>query len=275
MERLNTLGIVGVGLIGASLGMAVRQRGLAREVVGVDIDAQAIAVAVERGAIDRGGSDVEMLRGAELVIMAVPPDSVAREALRVAAVVNPGAILTDVASTKGVIVRTLEERLPANVRYIGGHPMAGSEGRGAQMADASLLAGRPFLLTPTERTDPAAVTIMTALVEQLDMQPVLLSPDDHDELVAQISHLPYLLAIAAVGAATERALGVTGPAFAGLARVAASPVELWAQICRQNRAAIVRAIRQFRQELDQLERALGDDGLEAMLEKSRRRVPAE
>lgn len=273
MEQFKTLGIVGTGLIGASLGMAVRQRGLAREVVGVDIDPQAIAVAMERGAIDRGGLDVEILRGAELVIMAVPPDSIAREAMRVAEVMSAGAVLTDVASAKASIVRMLDEHLPGRVRYIGGHPMAGSEGSGPQMADAGLLTGRPFLLTPTEHTDPAAVTIMTELVERLDMQPVLLSPDDHDELVAQISHLPYLLAVAAIGAATDRALGVTGPAFGALARAAASPAELWSQICRQNRAAIGRALRQFRQELDRVERALdGREPLEPILERARQRA---
>src|SRR5207249_6378340 len=121
------------------------------------------------------------------------------------------------------IVRALDDRLAARVHYIGGHPMAGSEGRGARMADPALLLGRPFLLTPTEHTDPAAVSVMTEVAERLGMLPVLLSPDDHDDLVAQVSHLPYLLAVAAVGAATDRAIGIGGPAFSGLGRVARSP----------------------------------------------------
>lgn len=275
MERFKMLGIVGTGLIGASLGMALRQRGLARAVVGVDVDAQAIAVARERGAIDWGGTQIQALEQADLVIIAVPPDSVAATALDVAKVMRRDGLLTDVASTKTGIVRALEERLPAHVRYIGGHPMVGSEGHGPRMADAALLAGRPFLLTPTERTDPAAVTIMTELVEQLDMQPVLLSPEDHDELVAQISHLPYLLAVAAIGAASERAIGVSGPAFAGLSRLASSPVELWTQICRGNRVAIKQAIGKFRKELDQLERALDGGEIAPLLERSHRRLRAE
>lgn len=272
VERLGTVGIVGVGLIGASLGMALRQRKLVEQVVGVDIDPEAIAVARARGAIDHGGAEIELVRDAEIVVVAVPPDAVVGEGLKAAAVMKTGSILTDVASIKVPVVSALEERLPAHVRYIGGHPMAGSEGRGAEMAHASLLDGRPFLLTPTQRTDPGAVTAMIELTEQLGMLPVLLAPDDHDDLVAQISHLPYLVAVAAVGAAGDRAIKVSGPAFSGLARIASSPVTLWAQICRGNRDAIKRALHRFRRELDQLERALDDaDDLIALLERSRRR----
>lgn len=273
MDRIGTVGIIGIGLMGASLGLAMRRRSVAGRVVGVDVDRAALETARGAGAIDAGSTEVGFLKDADVVIVAVPPDAVVPEALSAAAVMKPGSVLTDVASTKAAIVRALEERLPARVRYIGGHPMAGAEGRGAQHADPLLLAGRPYLLTPTERTDPAAVSVMTELVEQLGMQPVLLAPEDHDELVAQISHLPYLLAVAAVGAASERAIGVSGPAFGGLARLAASPEDLWIQICRGNRAAIKRALQQFRQELDRLERALdGEQALDALLRRSRQRV---
>jgi prephenate dehydrogenase len=274
VDRLGTVGIVGVGLIGASIGAAVRRRSVAARVIGVDVDPAAVDAARGAGAIDAGGREFALLRDADVVFVAVPLDVVIPEALRAAEVMKGGSILTDVASTKATIVRALDERLPARVHYIGGHPMAGSESRGAQHADAALLAGRPYLLTPTERTDPAAVSVMSALVEQLGMQPVLLAPDDHDELVAQVSHLPYLLAVAAVGAASERAIRSSGPAFAGLARVAASPVDLWVQICKGNREAIKRALREFRKELDRLERALdGEEALDALVRRSRQRLP--
>ncbi len=271
MDRLGTVGIVGVGLIGASLGLALRRGHIADRVVGMDVDGDALAVAREAGAIDAGATGLDILKGTDLAVVAVPPDDVIPTAVRVADVMKPGSVLTDVASTKAAIVRALEERLPPRVRYIGGHPMAGSEGRGARNADAALLVGRPFLLTPTEHTDPTAVSVMTELAERLGMQPVLLSPADHDDLVAQISHLPYLLATAVVAAATDRAIGISGPAFASLARIAGSPAELWTQICRGNRAAIKQALKQFRRELDRLERALdGEESLEALLQRSRR-----
>jgi prephenate dehydrogenase len=275
-DRLGCVGIVGVGLIGASIGMALRQRAVAGQVVGVDIDAQAVAAAREIGALDAGGTDLGALRPADLVVVAVPPDAVVGTAVQAAAVMKKGSILTDVASTKAEIVRALDERLAGRVRYIGGHPMAGSEGQGPRMADPTLLPGRPFLLTPTDRTDPAAVSMMTELAERLGMLPVLLSPDDHDDLVAQISHLPYLLAAAVVGAASDRAISIGGPAFSGLGRIARGPVKLWVQICRSNRTAIRRALGQFRRELDGLERALdGEEPLEILLQRSRRRAPVD
>jgi prephenate dehydrogenase len=263
-----TVGIVGTGLIGASLGLALRGSGAARRVVGVDPDPQARVAAREVGAVDDVSEGLELLRDADVVMVAVPPAAVADVTVQVAAVVPPGAVLCDVASVKAAIVRDLEGRLPARVRYIGGHPMAGSEARGPRRADAALLAGRPFVFTPTERTDPAAVAVMTDLAERMGMQPVLLSPEDHDALVAQVSHLPYLVAAALVAAASDRAAGVAGPAFEAFRRVASSPPDLWVQICRANREAIADAVRRFRQELDRLDRAVaGEESLESALRR--------
>jgi prephenate dehydrogenase len=274
VSQIRTVGIVGVGLIGASLGMALRERRLVDRVVGIDIDPHALDVARQRGAIDDTGT-IEQSGGVDLMVIAVPPKSVVETAVRAAASMRPGSILADVASTKGAIVRELDERLPAGVHYVGAHPMAGSAGRGPGAADAGLFAGHPFLLTPTDRTDPAALQAMRDLAERLGMHPVLLTPDDHDVLVAQVSHVPYLVAVAAVNAVTADALPLHGPAFAEVARVAASPAELWVQICRDNRTAITRALAGFRRELDRLEEALADEAsLRAVLESSGRRARA-
>ncbi|MDQ7819143.1 MAG: prephenate dehydrogenase [Armatimonadota bacterium] len=271
-EPFGTVGIVGTGLIGASLGLALRGRKAARRVVGVDLDPQARAVAHRIGAADEVSDDPGVLRDAEVVMVAVPPEAVADVTLEVAAVAPAGAVLCDVASVKSPIVRELDRRLPGRVRYIGGHPMAGSEARGPHHADAALLAGRPFVLTPTERTDPAAVAVMTDLVERVGMQPVLLSPEDHDALVAQVSHLPYLVAAALVAAASDRAAAIAGPAFEAFRRVAASPADLWVQICRANRQGIAQALRRFREELDLLEKAMAGDSLDAVLRRAQARA---
>src|SRR2546426_2684680 len=175
MDRVGTVGIVGVGLIGATIGLALGQRAVAGQVVGVDIDAQAIAAAREIGALDAGGSDLDALRPADLVVVAVPPDDVVSTAVQAAAVMKRGSILTDVASTKAEIVRALDERLAGRVRYIGGHPMAGSEGRGARMADPALLSGRPLLFTPAGRPEPAAGAAMRESAEPIGMAPGALS----------------------------------------------------------------------------------------------------
>lgn len=273
-EQIRTIGIVGVGLIGASLGMALRARRIADRVIGMDTDPRALDAARRRGAID---DSVELDRAGEvdLLVVAVPPAAVVGVALHAAETMRPGSILIDVASTKGQIVKELDGRLPSGIRYVGGHPMAGSAGQGADAADPSLLTGRPFLLTPTGHTDPDALQAMRTLVQRLGMHPILLTPGDHDELVAQISHVPYLVAVAAVNAAAADALPLHGPAFTDLARVAGSSVDLWVQICGGNTAAITRALAAVRRELDRLEQALAEEtSLRPVLESARRRAHA-
>jgi len=256
-----TIGIVGTGLIGTSMGLAIRQRRVAERVVGVDVDGAAVEAARARGALDRAATSLEALRDADLVVVAVPPEAVVEVALQAAEVLRPGGVVVDVASTKTAIVTALEQRLPRLVRYVGGHPMAGSERAGPQAAEAALLAGRPFIVTPTAVSDAEAVEMVSALARGMGMHPVVLSAQEHDDLVAQVSHVPYLLAVAAVTAASDAALELQGPGFAGLGRLAASPAQLWTQICAGNAAAIRRALDRLRAELDRLDGAL-DRGAE-------------
>ena len=265
--------IIGVGLIGGSLGMAVRARALAREVVGVTRVDKTIAAARERGAIDRGTVDpVAGVAGADLVILATPPDVVVPMARRVLPYLRPGAALTDVASVKAEIVRSVEALLQSQSRvmFVGGHPMAGNEGRGVAAASATLFEGTAYLLTPTPHTDPEATERLTGFARSLGAVPVALDPDDHDRSVALVSHLPYLAAVALMGI-TQTAVRAAGPAFLGVTRVARSPVELWAQICRLNREPVLGALRAFHEELSRLEAALADgDRFTAMLESARK-----
>ncbi len=254
-----TVGIVGLGLVGASLGMAFRQRVRGTRVIGIDIDGAAVEVARSRGAIDEDVHSLQGLGEADLVVVAVPPAATVDVARAAAGVMKPHSVLTDVASTKAAIVDELDRVLPAHVHYVGGHPMAGSEGRGAGSADPALFAGRPFVLTPTARTDARALAMVSELVERIGMRPVVLAPVEHDALIAQVSHLPYLVAVAVVNAASEEALTVGGPTLGAFARIAGSPVELWAQIAQVNRVAIADALERVRSELDALEQVL-DDG---------------
>ncbi|MDQ7842763.1 MAG: prephenate dehydrogenase/arogenate dehydrogenase family protein [Armatimonadota bacterium] len=271
-----TVGIVGLGLIGTSLGLAIRQRRVAERVVGVDVDASAVEAARARGALDKGATTDDLLHEADLVVVAVPPDAVVEVAVRAAEVLRAGAVITDVASIKAPIVSDLERRLPRRVRYVGGHPMAGSERSGPQAADAQLLLGRPFIITPTAAGDREAVEMVSTLARGMGMRPVVLDAREHDDLVAQVSHLPYLLAVAVLNAASEAALPLQGPGFGGISRLAASPVEMWTQICAGNAAAIRRALGRVRTELDELERALGDrEALAAVLRRARRRAGLE
>jgi len=272
MTPFGRVTIIGVGLVGGSLGMALRARGLAREVVGVTRVPDTIPLATQRGAIDRGTVEpLEGVDGADLVVVATPPDDVVPMARRVLPGLRPGAILTDVASVKGEIVRSVEAFAGAygGVRFVGGHPMAGNEGRGIEAAAADLFEGTVYLVTPTPRTDPAAVARLADLARALGARAVEFDPDEHDRTVAVVSHLPYLVAAALVGI-SGGAARAAGPGFLGATRVAGSPIELWAQICRLNREPIAAALRAFRGELAALEAALGDDArFGAMLTRAR------
>lgn len=266
------VGVVGLGLIGTSCALAIRRRGLAGRVIGVDTDPAAVATALARGAIDEGGAGYGALEGAALVVVATPPGAVV-DAVRAAAdAAGRDVIVLDVASVKGAIVHALEAHLPGGARYVGGHPMAGSEQQGAAAGDDALLAGRPFLIVPTARSDPGAVDTVRALVRAMGMRPLLIDADVHDAVMAQVSHLPYLLAVAAVNAAGDEALGLGGPSFDSFRRIAGSPPALWEDICAQNRDAILRSLGWVRAELDHLEQALREGRLLEVLTAARRRA---
>jgi prephenate dehydrogenase len=271
MEPFARVTVIGVGLIGGSLGMALRARGLAREVVGVTRMEARIAPARERGAIDRGTVDPAAgVDGADLVVLAIPPGQVVPMARRVMPYLRRGAILTDVASVKTDIVRSIEAlSKESGVLFIGGHPMAGNEGQGIAAAAPGLFEGTAYLITPTPRTPRTGVERLARMARALGAVPVEMSPDDHDRTVALVSHLPYLVA-AALMAATGEVVPAAGPAFLGATRVAGSPVALWAQICRLNQEPIQHALRLFREELARLEAAITEgDRLDALLEAAR------
>jgi len=265
--------LIGVGLIGGSLGMALRARGLAREVVGVTRAEARISQARSSGAIDRGTTDPAAgVDGADLVVLAVPPDQILPAARQVLPHLRPGALLTDVASVKAGIVRAIDAliRPESGVMFVGGHPMAGNEGQGIAAAEPGLFEGTVYLVTPTPRTPRAGVDRLAGLARALGAVPIEMAPDEHDRTVALVSHLPYLVAAALMGA-TGSVAPAAGPSFLGATRVAGSPVALWAQICRLNREQIQQALQAFRNELARLEAAIGDeDGLDALLEAARR-----
>lgn len=249
--------MVGLGLVGGSLGMGLRRAGWA--VVGVDRDPAVAEAAVARGAADEAGTDLRAVGEAEVTVVAVPPAAIVPVAREAAARMRPGAVLTDTGSVKAPVVAALEG-LP-RVRFVGGHPMFGSEGQGIAAADASLLPGRPYVLTPVEGTDPEAVVMVEALVRSLAMRPVRLPPEVHDRLAAQVSHLPYLVALALAEAVEGEARAIAGPAFREMTRVARSPRPMWAAIARANRDAILAALDRFQEQLAALRAAVASGRL--------------
>jgi prephenate dehydrogenase len=241
-------------LIGGSL--ALRLRAIGVRVLGVDVDEGVLAAARARGAIDHGSPDLASVAEADLVIVATPLAQVAQVGIAAARRMRVPAVLTDVGSVKAPVVAAVHAALPAGVRFVGGHPMAGSEGQGIAAADAGLLDGRPFVLTPTARTAPEAVAIMQQVAIHLGMRPVILDPVQHDELVAQVSHLPYLVSLALLRTIADDARTIGGPAMAEMTRIAHSPAAMWAEVCRSNREAILRALTRYEVELGRLRRGL-------------------
>ncbi len=258
----NKIVIAGVGLIGGSLGLALCKRNLAKEVVGVEANEDNLDLAIRVGAVHRGATLAEALAGAELLILATPI-GVALGVLEMALpYLRPGTIVTDVGSVKGRLVERAEAMLPAGIHFIGGHPMAGLEVAGVAGAREDLFEGASYLLTPTERTDRAALTRLKQLIEGLGAKPLELAYQEHDQAVAIISHLPHLLAAAlvnTVAADTKKEqllLDLAAGGFRDTTRIAASNPMMWRDILLTNRSQVLEAIEKFRVQLNRIEQGI-------------------
>ena len=237
--------MIGVGLIGGSIGLAARGAGW--EVVGVD-EPRVLERAQASGAIGRS-STLKEVRGADLVVLAAP---ISRVATLVEDLAPTDALTTDVASAKGAIVRAAER---AGLRFVGGHPMAGSQLSGVANARADLFRGARYFLTPTDRTDPEDYRKVSVFVRELGAIPTAVEPEKHDLLMAALSHLPHVMAAALLKVASDispEALSFAGPSFRDLTRVGASNPALWSDILAENAPALGEALGAFAGAMAQL-----------------------
>ncbi|MGB9885946.1 MAG: prephenate dehydrogenase/arogenate dehydrogenase family protein [Moorellales bacterium] len=283
MQGPTRICVIGLGLIGGSIGMALVQRQAGPEVVGVDIDPAVVAMASRQEAVHRATTDpAEGVAGADLVVLAVPPGRMGKVMRALAPHLDPEAVVTDVASTKEIVTREIETALPVGRHYLGGHPMAGSERAGLGAADPYLFENAAWALTPTARTTPRARQMVTWLVRTLGAHPLILSPEEHDLGVALASHLPYLVAVALVNTlnGNEGAQRLAGRGFRDTTRVAASDPRLWREIITSNRARILAVLQRFQRNLQDLASAV-ESGRESDLEErlargreGRRRLPS-
>jgi prephenate dehydrogenase len=281
--------IVGVGLIGGSIGLALRERGLARRVTGVVRREATACKARARGAVDEATRDVrEGVADADLVILCAPVLTIPSLAETCAGALRPGTVVTDVGSTKAVLLREVTRRLPPGCPFVGGHPMAGSERGGVEAARADLFEGATWVLcdhlTPPPcpplrfgegvggRGQPTpALERLAAWVTALGAVPVTMDAETHDQVVAAISHLPHVAAAALVNAVAasglDRAVLRTFIAggFTSTSRIASSPPELWRDICLTNRSAVLEALALHRRALERFEAALEREDGEALL----------
>jgi prephenate dehydrogenase len=263
--------IAGVGLIGGSLALAARAAGLIGEVVGIGRSEANLATALRRGCVDRVVRDPADIGAIDLLVLAVPVRSTAAVAASLLPHLPAGTVVTDVGSVKGEVVEALEALLPGDRPFVGAHPIAGSERAGAVAATADLFAGARCVLTPTPRTDAAALARVRALWEGVGARVEEMTPAAHDRALAWTSHVVHALAyglVRAIERADPSLLAFAGPSLRDATRVAASPAELWRDIFLANAGAVSDALGELGGELERLRAAIaaGDAAaLEALL----------
>jgi prephenate dehydrogenase len=256
-SKWNTVAIVGVGLIGGSIGLALRRRKLAREIVGIGRSAKSLRVAKERGTVD--ATTTNLARGvskAELVVVCTPVERIVAHVREAAAACPEGSLITDAGSTKAQIVRELDGSLARGVRFIGSHPLAGGEKSGPAEADAKLFLDRLVVLTPTEQAHNGDVTELRGFWTALGARVIETSPEAHDQALAATSHLPHLLASALASATPEDLLPFTATGWADTTRIAAGDPELWTQIFLANRDNLLASLGRFQTQLSALRQAV-------------------
>ncbi len=269
--------IIGPGLIGGSMGMAMRQRDLAASVVGIGRRRQSLERALQVGAVDEVTLDVaEGVSGADLVVLATPASAFGSLLERAAPALKPNAVLTDVASTKVDVVECVSTALRErpDVAFVPAHPIAGSERRGPLAADAELFEGAVCILTPMTNTFPDSKKAVARLWQALGARTVSMTPQAHDRLVARISHLPHLTAVALMALVAPDEAELSGGGLRDSTRVASGDPDLWREICRANRGAIREALVDLIAVLKEMADALqrGDmDALHRMLEEAKQK----
>ncbi|MGO9463585.1 MAG: prephenate dehydrogenase [Isosphaeraceae bacterium] len=265
MERLGTVVIVGVGLIGGSIGLALRKRGLAAEVVGVGRDRSVLEEIRRQGAIDRGTTALEdAVSRAQAVVVCTPVNRIPDDVRRAADAAGPDVLVTDAGSTKRQIVESVERHPRSASVFVGAHPLAGSERRGAVHASADLFQGRVCMLTPTHRTQPEQLRRARAFWTSLGSRLVEMNPADHDEILAHTSHLPHALAAALAASVPAEWQALAAGAFRDGTRVAAADTALWTAIFRDNRGPLLKALGHLQESLDAFKYALMTDDEDAI-----------
>ncbi len=254
MEKLfiPRLAVIGVGLIGGSLALALKEAGAVGEVVGIGRGQANLDKALELGVVDRvTRAPAEGVAGADLVFLATPVLSLAQVAAAVAPHLKEGAVLTDGGSVKGAVAEAVEPLLPKGVHFVPGHPIAGTEKSGAEAAFATLYRKRRCILTPTPRTDPAALELVRRVWETAGSEVVLMDVEKHDRVLAAISHLPHMVAYSLVNAVgsydryEENILEYSAGGFRDFTRIASSDPDMWRDIALTNSEAVLEMMERF------------------------------
>lgn len=257
VRNFGTVAIVGVGLIGGSIGLALKSRGMARSVIGVGRSQSRLDEASRRGIIDEPIADLsQAARRADFLIFCTPVDRIVAGVREAAGACRPGTLITDAGSVKCPICRELEREIGSGTQFVGAHPLAGSEKQGFEFADARLFENRVCVVTPVAGTARGALERVSAFWQGLGALLVEMSPEKHDRALAETSHLPHLIAAALAGTLQEANRSLAASGFRDTTRIASGDPELWAAIFLANRDELLASLSRFDHSLSQLQTAL-------------------
>ncbi|MFA4888327.1 MAG: prephenate dehydrogenase [Candidatus Omnitrophota bacterium] len=249
MKLFTKVAIVGTGLIGGSIGLSIKKIGLARQVVGVSRHKESLFIAKKMRAIDAGSQSLEIIKGADLLLLATPVELISKLALQISKLVSKDCLVSDVGSTKQEITSGLDKIFP---NFVGAHPMAGSEKRGIANASADLFNGSLCIITPTKKTNKAALGQLKLFWRELGARVVLLDPQSHDKILGFTSHLPHAAAFALMNTLPRQFMKFSAGGLRDMTRIAASDSRLWSGIFLSNRKNILPAIALLQKNLSAL-----------------------
>jgi cyclohexadieny/prephenate dehydrogenase len=266
--------LIGFGLIGGSIARAAKEQGLAKEIVTTEPSAKTRARVMELGVVDRvAETNAQAAEGADLVILCIPVGACGAVAAEIASHLKPGAIVSDVGSVKGAVVKDMAPHLPAGVHFVPAHPVAGTEHSGPDSGFAELFINRWCILTPPEGTDPNAVEKLRAFWAAIGAKVEIMTPEHHDMVLAITSHLPHLIAYTIVGTADElegvtqsEVLKFSAGGFRDFTRIAASDPTMWRDVFLTNKDAVLEMLGTFNEDLAKLTRAIRRGDGEALFE---------
>lgn len=265
----SVIGILGLGLMGGSLAMSLK--GKCARLIGFDAHLPTVEVALAVGIVDHASSDLSSLPQLDALILATPVNVILDILPTLPSFIKQPCILMDLGSTKKVILESMNQ-LPENFEVIGAHPICGKEQLGLQNADADLYRNAPFVVTPSARTTPKAISAARQIISAVGANPIEISAEAHDLALAFTSHLPFLLASSLARSTPHEYASLIGPGFRSTSRLAGTPAHMMMGILRSNRENTLKAIQTFRAALDETETALRNEEyavLDKLLHQSR------
>ncbi|MDD5431804.1 MAG: prephenate dehydrogenase [Candidatus Omnitrophica bacterium] len=247
------VGIVGTGLIGGSIAIAIKKSGIAKRIVGVCRHKESLLLAKKNRIVDEASLSLEVLKDVDFLILATPVNVIINLSERISKIIPKNCIVTDVGSTKGEIVSVLEKNFS---NYVGSHPMAGSEKRGVVNANAGIFKNTICFLTPTKKSEKKVIEALGNFWEKLGAKVILLNPEKHDFILSFVSHLPHIAAFSLISSIPSDLLKFGSTGLKDTTRIASSDGQIWADILLSNRKNLIKAIDIYQDEISGLKHAI-------------------